>query len=336
MRAAFFKTPGQVEIREVETPRPGPGEVLVRITAAGICGSDVAAWREIEQDWHRRGHEYAGVVEEAGEGVEGLAPGAVAAGYGSMPCGVCANCRAARLRFCLGPVGAGGGAFADYLCTPARFWYPLDGLTAEEGAMLEPLTVALEMARDAQAKLGDTVLLLGAGPIGLMAMAIAKACGARVIVSHRRSSAARWRLAQEWGADAMVDAPNEHVAERVRAFAPAGVDGVLVTTRPTEGIALAAECAGRGAVLSLIGMEWGRARLDLDIDRFHFSNLRLVGSNHNPCSIHYEAAADLLRRGVVRGRDLILHRFPLEGIEEAFRLAAERPGDVAKVMIVAE
>jgi len=134
----------------------------------------------------------------------------------------------------------------------------------------------------------------------------------------------------------MIDAGEENVIERVRELAPGGVDSVLITTRPSSGIALAADCARRGATLSLIGMEWGRARLDLDIDRFHFANLRLVGSNHNPCSIHYDDAADLLRRGVVPAQELVLHRFPLADIEKAFRLSAEQPGEVAKVMIVAE
>ena len=336
MRAAFFKTPGQVELRQMDRPVPGMGEVLVRITAAGICGSDVAAWREIEQDWHRRGHEFAGVVEQVGEGVAGLTPGLAVAGYGSLPCGACAHCRRGKLRFCLSPRSCGGGAFADYLCLPAEFWYPLDGLTAEEGALLEPLTVAMEMVRDAEVKLGDTVLLLGAGPIGLMALALAKAMGARVLVSHRRSSARRWAIAEAWGADALIDAAEEDVPRRVRQLAPHGVDSVLVTTRPSESVGLAAECAARGGVLSLIGMEWGQAQFCLDIDRFHFANLRLVGSNHNPCSLHYDAAAELIRSGVVPAAELVRNRFPLGEIEQAFRMAAERPGDVAKVMIVGE
>lgn len=336
MRVAFFKTPGQVELREVDRPTPGPDEVLVRITAAGICGSDVAAWREIEQDWHRRGHEFAGIIEQVGEDVAGLTPGLAVAGYGSLPCGICAHCRAGKLRFCLSPRSCGGGAFADYLCLPAEFWYPLEGLSVEEGAMLEPLTVALEMVRDAEVKLGDTVLLLGAGPIGLMALAIAKAMGARVIVSHRRSSATRWAIAEAWGADTIIDATREDVPSRVRQLAPHGVDSVLVTTRPSESISLAAECATRGAVLSLIGMEWGRAQFCLEIDRFHFANLRLVGSNHNPCSIHYDAAAQLIRTGIVPASELVKTRFPLGQIRQAFTTASERPGDVAKVMIVAE
>jgi L-iditol 2-dehydrogenase len=336
MIAAFFRTPAQVELREVAKPQPGPGEVLVRITATGICGSDVAAWRGIEQDWHRRGHEYAGVVEAVGEGVERLTSGQVVAGYGSVPCGVCAHCRRGKLKYCLHPRGSGGGAFAEYLCGPAALWFPLDGLTAEEGALLEPLTVALEMVRDGEVELGKEVLLLGAGPIGLMALAVAKASGAKVYVVHPRSSRKRWAIAEAWGADAMIDAEDRDVEARVKELAPQGVDAVLITTTPTVGIGLAAACATRGGVLSLIGMQWGTAHFALEIDRFHFSNLKLVGSNHNPCSLYYDEAADLLRRRVVRADELISHRFSLSKIADAFRTASEQRAEVAKVMVTQE
>ncbi|MBC7288169.1 MAG: alcohol dehydrogenase catalytic domain-containing protein [Armatimonadetes bacterium] len=309
-------------------------EVLVKITAAGICGSDVAAWREIERDWHRRGHEFAGVVEAVGEGVTGIAIGQAVAGYGSLPCRVCAHCRRGKLRFCLSPKGSGGGAFAEYICAPAEFWFPIDGLSCEEGALLEPLTVALEMVRDADVKLGDHVVLLGAGPIGLMALAICKAIGAKVYVVHPRTSRRRWETAEAWGADAMIDAHAHDVAGQVRAYTTNGADAVLVTTRPSDTLDLAAQCATRGGTLSLVGMEWRRAQIALDIDRFHFANLRLVGSNHNPCSLYYEEAAELLRRKIVRADELISHRFALREIEQAFITASEHRADVAKVMIV--
>jgi L-iditol 2-dehydrogenase len=334
--AAFFRTPGRVELREIERPTPGPGEVLVRITAAGICGSDVAGWREIEQDWHRRGHEYAGVVEAVGEGVADMKPGQLVAGYGSLPCGVCSRCQEGKARYCLQVRGLGGGAFAEYLCGATEYWYPLEGLSAEEGSLLEPMTVALEMVRDGDVAAGKKVLLLGGGPIGLMALAMCKAKGAEVFVSHRKSSRKRWELAEAMGADAMIDAGSEDVAARTRELAPEGADAVLITTKPAEGIGVAAAAAKRGAALSLIGMQWKPVTLELDIDRFHFANLRLVGSNHNPCSLHYDTAAELFRQGKVRADQLVSHRFPLAEIEAAFRLASEKPGEVAKVVIVGE
>ena len=334
MLVAFFRTPGEVELREVERPTPAAGEVLVRITAAGICGSDVAGWRELTQDWHRRGHEYAGVVEEVGAGVEGFTPGQLVAGYGSLPCGVCSRCTSGQERFCFAPKGMGQGAFAEYLCGGQEFWYPMEGIGAEAGSMLEPMTVAHEMVRDGDVEDGMSVLLLGGGPIGLMALAMCKAKGARVIVSHRKSSKVRWALAQAMGADAMIDAASEDVVAKTYEFAPEGADAVLITTRPTEGIAIAAAAAKRGAALPLIGMEWKPATFELEIDRFHFANLRLVGSNHNPCSLHYEAAAELFRDGTVSADQLVSHRFPLTEIEAAFKLASEKPGEVAKVLIV--
>lgn len=335
MKAAFFKTPGQVELREIECPRPREGEVLVRVLACGICGSDVAAYREVEHDWHRRGHEYSGVVEEVGPGVEKLPPGQLVAGIGSLPCGKCPNCWAGRPKFCLAPRAGGGDAFAEYVCKGEEFWFPVPDLSPEEAALLEPLTVALEMVRDGAVSFGSRVLLQGAGPIGLMALRLCKLIGAeKVYVSHPATSTARRKLAEEWGAEVVICPYEEDLVARMRALEPAGVDSVLITIKPSAGLAEAAQVAAPGGTLALIGMEWQPlAQLRLNIDQFHFAKLRLVGSNHNPCSLYYPEAAELLRTKRIEAQRLVSHRFPLTHIREAFEYLTQRRGEVVKVMV---
>jgi len=335
MLAAFFKTPGVVELREVERPEPRNGEVLVRVTAAGICGSDVAFFRSKQRDWHRRGHEFAGVVEKVGEGVQRLKRGDLVAGVGSVPCGECSGCARGEPQLCSNVRAAGVGAFAEYVCNGEEFFFKIDGLTGEEGALIEPLTVAMQMVRDAGVGFGSKTLLMGAGPIGLMALNICKASGARAYVSHPTSSRARLEAARGMGADA-VFSPNE-LTQRLLEREPEGVDSAMVTIPPSIGIAQAASVLRVGGTIALIGMEFEpEANLRLDIDRFHFRKLRLIGSNHNPCAPLYPEAARLLREGIVNVEKIVSHRFPLFWIKEAFEFATERRDEVIKVMIVAE
>jgi threonine dehydrogenase-like Zn-dependent dehydrogenase len=199
LKAAFFRLPGEVELREVDDPRPQAGQVLVRILASGICGSDDYAYRtgkglegHRQTAWHRRGHEYAGVVVEVGPGVEGLRRGDMVSGIGSLPCRTCAACRRGAPALCARPRWCGGEGFSEYLCKEAEWFYPIPALSAEQGALMEPLTVAMDMVNDAAVRTDGKVLILGAGPIGLMAVRLCRCAGAgRVYVSHPSHSQAR-------------------------------------------------------------------------------------------------------------------------------------------------
>ncbi len=336
MKAAFFRLPGEVELRDVPMPEPKAGEALVRVIACGICGTDAEAFRSRKADhWYRAGHEYAGEVVAIGEGVTELKVGDIVAGVSSVPCGSCNACSKGLLRYCTKRQYSGSDAFAEYVCKPAKFFYPIPDLTPEEGALVEPLTVALQLVRDADVQLGSTVLLIGAGPIGLMALKLCRECGAgKIYVSHPSTSIERLKLAQEWGADLILHPDKEDVVSKLRQLAPDGVECVLVTIKPSVGIPQAVEVCAIGGTIAFIGVEWQpKATLMFDIDKFHFRKLRLVGSDHNPCSLLYGEAVDLLRRKVIDAQKLITHRFPLEGIAEAFELASKGGRYARKVMV---
>jgi L-iditol 2-dehydrogenase len=342
MKAAYFKLPGEVEAREVPRPVPGPGEVLVRVAACGVCGGDVAPFRTGCADWHRRGHEYAGEVVEVGEGVTdqrlapSLAPGDKVAGIGSVPCGACAACARGEVHRCHRPAWFGGDAFAEFVCKPARFFFPIPDLSSEQGALMEPLTVAMDLVRDGEVGLGSKVLLMGAGPIGLKALRLCRAAGAsKIYVSHPSTSAARGQLAMEWGADRVLHPDREDVVARMKELEPDGVESVLVTTTPSRAIPEAAQVCATGGTIAFIGMDWhSQVDIRMNIDAFHFRKLRLVGSNHNPCSRLYPEAAELLRRGVIDVPQLISHRVELEQIDKAFEIATARRGEVRKILVV--
>jgi threonine dehydrogenase-like Zn-dependent dehydrogenase len=334
MKAAFFRSPGKVQLRELPVPDPGLGEALVRVARSGICGSDVAAFRSGRAPWHRRGHEFSGFVEKAGPGCS-LAPGTLVAGIGSIPCGKCRNCLDGKPRLCEGAIGCEHDAFAEFVCKPEQFFFPCPSLTPDEASFMEPLTVAMDLVADAGVGQGRTGCIIGAGPIGLMALALCLAAGAaRVYVSHPSAGLARRRVARKLEAAAVISPDKEDLPSVVLAREQKGVDFVLITAKPSGVIADAVRMAALGATIAFVGMEWkANAGLRFDVDRFHFRKQRLVGSNHNPCGPLYPRAAKVLRAKTVDAAALISHRFALARIAQAFEKAASSRASVVKVIV---
>jgi L-iditol 2-dehydrogenase len=342
VRAAFFKLPGKVELREVADVQPQAGQVLVRVLASGICGSDDYAYRVgqelgglVRGGWHRRGHECGGRVVAVGPGTRALRVGDMVAGIGSLPCGKCPACARGASAYCTASRWCGGEGFSEYLCKEEEWFHPIPGLTAEQGALIEPLTVALEMIDDAGVMAGSKVLIVGAGPIGLMAISVCKQRGAeRVYVSHPSHSQARLTAAAALGADRVFLSDKDDIAAHLRREHPEGLEAVLLTVRPSAALPLAASVCGLGARISFVGMaNEVTDTITIDIDSFHFKKLSMVGSNHNPCSRLYPAAVGLLRSGAVQAEAIITHRFPLARIAEAFAFATAERGKVGKVVI---
>lgn len=338
MKAAFFKLPGEVELREVPRPQPEADQVLVRVLASGICGWDVSQFREGRADWHQRGHEFAGLVEEVGAEVTDPKVGDLVAGIGSLPCGVCINCQQGQPKYCLQPQGMKHAAFAEFVCAECRFFYPIPALNALQGALIEPLTVALDMVNDGRVGAGSKVLLIGAGPIGLMALSICRHAGAsKIYVSQPATSKARVAAARQLGATRILHPDQEDIVGRMADLEPDGVDSILVTIKPSIGLPQAAAVCTPGGTIALIGMEAApEATIQLDIDTWHFRRATLVGSNHNPCSRLYPDASELLSTGVIDADALVSHKFSLADIDAAFDLVTHQKAEAVKVMIISE
>ena len=331
MKSAYFNIPRKVEWRESED-----------LTASGICGPDDYAFRIGEEigglrreAWHRRGHEYAGEIVQVGSEVERFSPGDIVSGIGSLPCLECEACASGNPSHCRSSRGCGGEGFTEYLCKKAEWFFPIPGLSACQGALMEPLTVAMEMIVDGGIREGSTVAILGAGPIGLMAIPICRRAGAeRIYVSQPSHSHARIRAAELLGADRILHPDLTDVAAELESDNPNGVDTVLVTIRPDIGIPQASRICRIGGRIALIGMaNRPTATITLDIDSFHFRKLVLVGSNHNPCARLYPQAAEFLRDGTVDSELIISHRFPISDIADAFDFVTNNRGEAVKVIL---
>lgn len=296
----------QIETRPV--PAPGPGEVRVRIHGCGVCLTEVHGIDDlviISPPPCVLGHEYGGVVDALGEGVTGLAVGTPVA---------CASRR----------------GYAQYDVLPAERAFPLPaGVPVEHAAFVEPLGCCLAAEKQGATPLGGTVLLTGAGPMGLMVMQIVRRrAGARVIVSDPNPQ--RRALAAELGADEVVDPLAQSVEEAARAFT--GGVGVHTAFEAAGNSAALRDCLRavryEGTVV-LVGVAPATTQIPLDVYPFHRNNLRLIGSYGDRAGIGFASATAWLAH--VRLAPLISHRFPLTEITQAFDVA--RDGRGMKVLI---
>ncbi len=349
MRRAYkIDAPGQFEIREEDLTPPGPGEVLLRVRACGICGSDLHSYRNPER-WvalgRSPGHEVAGEVAELGPDVEGLAPGDRVALQPKPFCGRCEECRGGRVELCSvqrGFFGAGlPGGFAEYLTVPAQNLFRLpEGMEFALGALAEPLAVAVHghrMAAQLDAtspSAGERVVVLGGGVIGLLCVFYARQAGAgEVAVSARHAHQAD--AARRLGATRVFDA-GEEGGEELRRWSEEHPIDLVIETVGGEADTLEAALAvvrrgGRICVLGVFG-----AAASLSAQGLIRKQARIVGSVfYGYVGMHhdYDIAIELLRRfGDVLG-DLITHRVPLDDVGRGYALAADKSNGSIKVTV---
>jgi threonine 3-dehydrogenase len=213
-----------LDLVQRDVPEPGSGEVLIRVLRTGICGTDlhIEAWDPWAASTIRPplvpGHEFVGEVVALGADVQGIRIGAIASGEGHLVCGTCRNCRAGRRHLCVNTIGLGvdrDGAFAQYLTLPAsNVWVHGDDIDLDLAAIFDPFGNAVHTALKFPL-VGEDILITGAGPIGLMAVAVARHVGARYIVVTDVSEP-RLELARRMGADLAIDVSRERVADAQR------------------------------------------------------------------------------------------------------------------------
>lgn len=335
MKAVYVKAPFRFEIREIELDEPGAGQALIRIEACAVCGGDLNTAGKDAADWQPFGHEIAGIVEKTGEGVKGIKPGDTVVLESSSFCGKCELCRSGRVDLCRKAPNFWGGksmGYAEYMLAPIECLVPYEGIPADEAALVEPLGVALDLLYTADIHLGDDVLIMGIGTIGLMALRLARAAGARKIYAAAHSgSAARIELAKRFGADEVFLTDRTDAAAEVAGRG--GANKILITSPPRT-IPPLIDAAKYGGILSFIGFApAGEAGITFDANRFHVKKLQLRASFASP-ALYFPQGIDLIRSGVIDAKALISHRFRLEDIGEAFRIMREDKAKTVKMVMV--
>ena len=343
MRATRLYGPGDLRLEEVPVRYPEPDEVVVRLIANGLCGSDIHFYEDGKlgpftvDEPYTPGHEASGVVVHAAETVDGPEVGQRVAIEPGIPCRRCEFCKSGRYNLCPDVIFLSAppvdGTFAEYVTLAADFAHPLpDRVDDESGAFVEPVSVGIQACRRARLRAGDTFAVLGAGPIGLVTTAVAYAFGgARGYAVDLLDN--RLALADELGAVATVNASDADPVAAITEWTEGrGVDVVFDTSGSSSACKLTPLLARRGGVVTIVG--WPEvSAFPYDIERVLEKELDVRGVNRY-CNT-YPTAISLLAAGKLDVGPMITHRFPFEQIIEAVAFASEHPPETIKVMVTA-
>ena len=341
MKAARLYGPGDFRIDEIPVPEPGPGQVLLKVLSVGVCGSGVHYFLDggIGDDKVKDpfviGHEFSARVAGLGPGVDAPPVGTRVAVEPAISCGKCEFCLEGHpnlcenILFCSTPPTQ--GALQQYMVHPAELCFPIpDSVTDTQGAMLEPLGIALHAVRLAKLRPGDTIAILGAGPIGLLTLEVALVSGARAAYVTDLDPA-RLALANKLGATATYKAnegdPVEWVLEQTEGR---GVDVAFEAAWADKTVAQAAEMARRGGKLIMIGIP----RDNVALYPAHSVRRKGLTIKYVRRMKHtYPRAIEMVAAGLIDVDSLVTHNFTLDEVTDAYPLVAEHGDGAVKVVV---
>ena len=329
-----------IEILEVPEPRPKDDEVLVRVEACGICGTDVHFYEWVE---HARwitlprvlGHELVGRIVEVGNRVKGLEVGqrVVTETWGG--CGLCYYCRLGRFNSCQTQLRIGqhsDGGMASYVAIPAVSIFPIpDSMSTVEAAVLEPLGVALHAFERCELKPGDDVAIIGPGPIGLLATHLLKQSGASLIfVAGLEEDTQRLAFAKKWGG-IPINISKENVRDQIfHMTSGRGVDTVFEVSGGEGALDAAVEITKPGGQVAVVGLG---SPTKFDFSQMVHKEISLLGCWRRQPSTWYRAI-NLVKEGRVEVGDIVTHQLPIAKAREGFKALLDR--QAIKVLLVPE
>lgn len=319
--------PGHVDLVNVDPPRPGEGEVLVKVQYAGVCGTDIHILHDLYPKARppvTLGHEFCGIVSELGPNVQGWKAGdRVTVESAAYFCRVCEPCRSGQTQRCEKRQAFGSsrdGAFASFAVVRQDGIYRLpDRVSFQEGALCEPLACAIHSVMERSSiEPGNTVLVTGPGPIGLLVLQVAKATGATVILSGTQRDEERLKLAERIGADHCVQIDQQDMHPLIcELTSDIGVDAAFECSGARGALSDCLQGVRKGGEIVQVGLFGGPT--ELNYDDITFKEVQIKGSfTHNGRT--WEKAIDLLRDRKVDLISLVSGEFPLDQWGEAFRL----------------
>jgi len=341
MKAALLYGVEDLRVENIDIPKIGLGEILVKVRAATTCGTDVKIFQRgyvsgIIQYPTVFGHEWAGDVVKVGEGVSWLKEGMRIRAGNSSPCLRCKMCQKGNYYLCENMTWL-WGAYAEYIKVPARIVtlntqeIPLS-ITYEEAALTEPLACVLHGIEKANVKLGDTVAIIGAGPIGLLHMQTAKKMGAeKVIISDLVDE--RLQVAQELGADETVNAKNEDPIEKIKRFTDGcGADVVIEAIGLLATWEQALEMVRKGGTVLEFGGCPPGTEITVRTELLHYGEITLLGTFH-ATPAHFKKALNLIASAAVKVKPLITRHMKLDEIKGAFEMLSTSKSDLKIVIL---
>ncbi|MEO6806502.1 MAG: zinc-binding dehydrogenase [Edaphobacter sp.] len=335
MTAAILYGKEDLRLERVAVPEAGPGELVVRVEAALTCGTDLKVYR---RGYHARmlkppmpfGHELAGIVAQAGKGVSGFREGDRVVALNSAPCDACFFCMHGQQNLCEDLL-FNNGAYAEFIRIPARIvekntLLVPDGVLLEHAALTEPLACVMRGLHESGSRAGDTMVVIGAGPIGLMFMHVAELAGVRVIAVVKRED--QIAAAKVFGANDVVQVgAAEDVVAATRALTQRGrgADVVIEAVASAATWEWAVGMVRKGGVVNFFGGPPSGTKVQLDTNRLHYGDITLKASfHHTPATCR--AAFELVTSGRFRCAEYITGRAGLEEVPNLFARMMHRDG----------
>ncbi len=344
MLGAVFYGDGRIELKDVREPEPAEDEAILKVMATSICGSDVHIRHGTYPSGVKYplipGHEVAGEVVKIGSRVRNVKPGDRVVIEPHTGCGICPNCNRGYYSYCLyygteldRVIGfTVNGGYAEYVAVPARNLHKLpEGVSYEVGTLITTAGTSMFGIEEIGIGGGDTVAVLGTGPVGLLALQIAKAMGAgEVIVTGRRDE--RLNFAKELGADKVVNIAKQDFVEAILEMTDGfGADVVIETAGVTENFAKSIDIVKKGGRVLLLGFFSGQ-KTTIDADKVILHGITIKGTR-GEAQVALERVLKLFEAGKLKLEPLITHRYKLTEIEKAFETVEKRVGDPVKVTI---
>jgi L-iditol 2-dehydrogenase len=338
MRVAMYYNNNDVRLEEMPVPRIGPGEILVKVIASGICGSDVLEWYRIKKAPIVLGHEISGEIVEVGKGVEKVKEGDRVFVSHHVPCNTCRYCRSGNHTVCetLHTTNFDPGGFAEYIRAPrinvdqGTFILP-DEVSFEDGSFVEPLACVVRGQRVAGFRPGMSVLVLGSGISGLLHILLARASGAGRIIATDISD---YKLAKagEFGADEVIHASEDVPALVKKLNGGYLADLVIVCAGALSAFKQALKSVDRGGTVLCFATTDPGVEIPLPANEFWRNSITVMPSYANS-PYDAEVAIELIRSGRVDVNPLVTHRLPLEETARGFKLMTGAGGESLKVII---
>src|SRR4051794_2171456 len=342
MTAAVLYGKEDVKIERVPIPRVGHGEALIKVQVALTCGTDLKVY---QRGYHARmivppalfGHELAGVIQEGGPGVKSFKTGMKVVALNSTPCGMCFYCSKHQENLCEDLL-FNNGAYAEYIRIPRRIVelnmlaIP-ENVSYEEAAMVEPLACVLRGLHETKVEIGDTVTVIGGGPIGLMFVQVANAIGCNVISVVKRDS--QVAAAKHMGAHEVVQISKvTDPVEAVRALSSGkrGSDVAIEAVGRPQAWEWAIDMVRKGGTVNLFGGCASGTKVQLDTNRLHYSEITLKATfHHTPETVR--KAFSLIAEKKIRSTDYITGEAPLSRLQQVLRHMLNRNGDIKTAII---
>jgi len=344
MKAAVLKGIEDLEIKDISKPLPSPEEIVIRVKACTICGTDIRVYHYGHKHIHFpriTGHEVAGEIVEVGKKVKDYKKGEKVAVAPAIPCGKCFYCRRGMQSMCVNLKAIGyhyDGGFAEFMLIPENAiqngcvnHIPED-LSFEEASLAEPLACAINGQELSKISLGDTVAIIGAGPLGCIHIQLARVKGASKIILIEISQERIELIQKIVPVEVVINPSREDVVKRIKEETGGrGVDKVIVacSSRKAQEQALHI-ISPRGIVNFFGGLPKDEPFIKFNSNLIHYGEFYVVGT-HGSAPYHNELALNLISRGRIKVKELITHRLPLDKLKEGIHLAETQRG--LKVLI---